>query len=172
MRPHYVSPYFPGHALWLAAGRLLTGSAWAGVLAQCGIFLAVLYWMLRAWMPSRWALFGVLLAGLRFAIGSYWINNLHGGFLPAIGGALVAGAFARLRKQSSVTQGFVLGLGMAILMSTRPVEGAFFIAFRSSRYWCGISAGTSVPWQSPRCPSCCVPGRWACIFPTSPGVRS
>ena len=127
MRPqYYVSPYFPGQALWLAAGRLLTGNAWAGVLAQCWIFLALLYWMLRAWMPSRWALFGVLLAGLRFAIGSYWINNLHGGFLPAIGGALVAGAFARLRKQPSVQYGLVLGLGMAILMSTRPVEGAFY----------------------------------------------
>ena len=61
-------------------------------MAQCGIFLAVLYWMLRAWMPARWALFGVLLAGLRFAVGSYWINNLHGGFLPAIGGALVTAA--------------------------------------------------------------------------------
>lgn len=126
MRPYYVSPYFPGHALWLAAGLLLTGSAWAGVLAQCWIFLAVLYWMLRGWMPARWALFGVLLAGLRFAIGSYWINNLHGGFLPAIGGALVAGAFARIRKRASVAQGFVMGLGMAILMSTRPVEGALY----------------------------------------------
>ena len=126
MRPHYVSPYFPGHALWLAAGRLFIGSAWAGVLAQCWIFLAVLYWMLRGWMPSRWALFGVLLAGLRFAIGSYWINNLHGGFLPAIGGAFVAGAFVRLRKQPSITYGLVLGLGMAILLSTRPVEGALY----------------------------------------------
>ena len=126
MRPHYVSPYFPGHALWLAAGRPLTGSAWAGVLAECGVFLAVLSWMLRGWMPSRWALFGVLLAGLRFAIGSYWINNLHGGFLPAIGGALVAGAFARIRKRASIAQGFLLGLGMAILMSTRPVEGALY----------------------------------------------
>jgi len=126
MRPHYVSPYFPGHALWLAAGRLLIGCAWAGVLAECAIFLAALYWMLRGWMPARWALFGVLLAGLRFAIGSYWINNLHGGFLPAIGGALVAGAFARIRKRASVAQGLVLGLGVAILMSTRPVEGALY----------------------------------------------
>lgn len=126
MRPHYVSPYFPGHALWLAAGRLLTGSAWAGVLAECWIFLAVLYWMLRGWMPARWALFGVLLAGLRFAVGSYWINNYHGGFLPAAGGALVAGSFARLRKRASVAQGLVMGLGMAILMSTRPVEGALY----------------------------------------------
>jgi hypothetical protein len=54
------------------------------VLAECAGFLIALYWMLRGWMPSRWALFGVLLAGLRFAIGSYWVNAYHGGFLPPL----------------------------------------------------------------------------------------
>jgi hypothetical protein len=126
MRPHYVSAYFPGQAVWLAAGRLVIGSAWAGVLAESVGFLIALYWMLRGWMPSRWALFGVLLAGLRFAISSYWINAYHGGFLSAIGGALVAGAFARLRKRPSLWHGSVFGLGLAILASTRPVEGALY----------------------------------------------
>jgi hypothetical protein len=134
MQPHYVSAYFPGQALWLAAGRLLTGSAWAGVLAECAGFLLALYWMLRGWMPSRWALYGVLLAGLRFAIGSYWINAYHGGFLPGIGGALVAGAFGRLRSPTltgvqrvpSLTVGVLFGVGLAILASTRPVEGALY----------------------------------------------
>jgi hypothetical protein len=136
MQPHYVSAYFPGHALWLAAGRLLTGSAWTGVLAECAGFLLALYWMLRGWMPSRWALFGVLLAGLRFAIGSYWINAYHGGFLPAIGGALVAGAFARLRRVPSPTDGLMFGLGLAILASTRPVEGALYsIPFAAVLAW-------------------------------------
>ncbi|MGA3204856.1 MAG: hypothetical protein ABSF12_20375 [Bryobacteraceae bacterium] len=126
MRPHYVSVYFPGQAVWLAAGRLVAGSAWAGVLAECAAFLLALYWMLEGWMPARWALFGVLLAGLRFAIGSYWVNAYHGGFLTAIGGALVAGAFARLSKRASVAQGLVLGAGLGILASTRPLEGALY----------------------------------------------
>src|SRR5260370_3510325 len=65
MRPHYVSPYFPGQAVLLAAGRLLIGSAWAAVLAECAIFLALLFWMLRRWMPARLALLGVLPAGLQ-----------------------------------------------------------------------------------------------------------
>ncbi len=136
MQPHYVSVYFPGHAAWLAAGRLLTRSAWAGVVAECAGFLIALYWMLRGWMPSRWALFGVLLAGLRFAVGSYWINAYHGGFLPAIGGALVAGAFVRLRKRSDLFGGIVFGLGLAILASTRPVEGALYsIPFAAVLAW-------------------------------------
>lgn len=135
-QPHYVSNYFPGHAIVLAAARAAIGSPWAGVLAESGIFLAVLYWMLRGWMPARWAQFGVLLAGLRFSIGSYWVNGYHGGFLAAIGGALVAGAFPRLRRRSSVAQGLVLGLGLAIIASTRPFEGlCFSLPFLAVLIW-------------------------------------
>jgi len=149
MQPHYVSAYFPGQAVWLAAGRLLTGSAWTGVLAECAGFLFALYWMLRGWMPARWALFGVLLAGLRFAVASYWINGYHGGFLPALGGALVAGAFVRLwggppgprrtPRSGSVLRawlGLIFGTGLAILASTRPVEGALYsIPFAAVLAW-------------------------------------
>jgi hypothetical protein len=147
--PHYVSNYFPGHAIVLAAARAVIGSPWAGILAECGIFLAVLYWMLRGWMPARWAMFGVLLAALRFGIGSYWVNAYHGGFLSAIGGALVAGAFARLRKRASVVQGSILGLGLAILASTRPFEGFFFslpiVAVLAWRSWGLGRAKIAVP---------------------------
>lgn len=125
-QPHYVSNYFPGHALVLAAARVSVGHPWAGVLAESAAFLAVLYWMLRGWMPARWALFGVMLAGLRFSIGSYWVNAYHGGFLAAIGGALVAGAFPRLRRRASPAQGLILGIGLATLSVTRPFEGLLF----------------------------------------------
>lgn len=136
MRPFYVSPYFPGNAVWLAAGKLLAGSWWAGVLAECAGFLLALYWMLRGWMPARWALFGVLLAGMRFAVSSYWVNNYHGGFLPALGGALIAGSFARLRKRPSLAQGLVFGGGLAILLSVRPFEGvAYTVPFAAMLAW-------------------------------------
>ncbi len=74
-----------------------------------------------------WAIFGVLLAGLRFAIASYWINAYHGGFLPALGGALVAGAFPRLKARASFGHAVLLGTGCAILVGTRPFEGMFFV---------------------------------------------
>jgi hypothetical protein len=148
-RPHYVSNYFPGQALVLAAAIWATGQPWIGILALSGTFCGVLCWCLQSWMPPRWALFGALLALLRFSIGSYWINALHGGFLPAIGGALVVGAFARLsrvltkpvrqaedrpgglshREEAATCTscgGIVLGLGLAILAVTRPLEGALF----------------------------------------------
>ncbi len=126
LQPHYVSNYFPGQALFLAAGQVALHSPWAGVLAGCAFFLLTLYWALRGWMPASWALFGVLLAALRFAIASYWVNAYHGGFVPAAGGALVLGAYARLHRRVSVTDGLALGLGLAILATTRPFEGAAF----------------------------------------------
>ena len=112
-QPHYVSNYFPGHAILLALGRLLFGSAWTGVLAECAGFLLLLYWALRGWMPPRWALFGMLLAALRFAIASYWVNAYRlGGFLPAMGRALIAGAFPRLKeKRRRGSTGCCRGLG-------------------------------------------------------------
>jgi len=125
-QPHYASNYFPGHAAVLAAGRIIAGDPWIGVLAECAAFLAALYWMLRGWMPPRWALFGTLLACLRFGIASYWMNSYYGGFLPAAGGALVAGAFPRLRRAPTIAQGCVFGAGLAILVLTRPFEGFFF----------------------------------------------
>jgi hypothetical protein len=125
-QPHYASNYFPGQALFLAAGQVAFHSPWAGVLTGCACFLLALYWALRGWMPARWALFGVLLAALRFGIASYWINAYHGGFVPAAGGALVLGAYARLHRHTSIMDGAVLGLGLAILALTRPFEGVAY----------------------------------------------
>ena len=141
-QPHYVSNYFPGHAVMLAAGRIAFANPWAGVLAECALFLAALYWALRAWMPPRWAIFGVVLAALRFAIASYWINAFHAGFLAAVGGALLFGAYPRLKAIATNTSlrnaglGFAFGLGLAILAATRPFEGLIFaMPFAAALVW-------------------------------------
>ncbi len=76
-QPHYVSNYFPGQALFLAAGQVALHSPWAGVLAGCACFLLALYWALRGWMPARWALFGVLAGGA-----ALWHCELLGERLP------------------------------------------------------------------------------------------
>jgi hypothetical protein len=127
-QPHYVSNYFPGQGAVLAAGRWAAGSPWAGVLLLSGIFAAVVCWSLQGWMPARWALLGGVIAILRFSIGSYWMNALHGGFLPAIGGALIAGSYPRIARRPRAALGVIFGAGLAILTWSRPYEGALFAA--------------------------------------------
>ncbi len=85
-----------------------------------------LAWMLQAWMPSRWALLGGVLAAIKFGVASYWMNSYWGGAAAAIGGALVLGALGRISKRATAWNGVVLGWGVAILANSRPYEGMLF----------------------------------------------
>ena len=94
MLPTYMSMYFPGQALVLAAGKVLLGNPWFGVLISGSLMCAGLCWMLQAWLPSGWAFLGGMIAVLRLGLFSYWMNcYTGGGFIAALGGALVLGAF-------------------------------------------------------------------------------
>jgi hypothetical protein len=55
---------------------------------------------------------------------SYWINGYWGGSFIALGAMLVVGALPRLLARPGWGLGAVMGLGAAILATTRPVEGA------------------------------------------------
>jgi hypothetical protein len=83
-------------------------------------------WMLQAWMPSRWAFLGGVLAAIKFGVASYWMNSYWGGAAAAIGGALVLGALGRIFKRATTWDGIVLALGVAILANSRPYEGMLF----------------------------------------------
>ncbi|MBV8819849.1 MAG: hypothetical protein JO022_15915, partial [Acidobacteriaceae bacterium] len=121
-KPTYASIYFPGLGLVLAVGTLL-GHAWIGVLLSSGAMCAALLWMLYGFFPPRWALLGGMLAVLRWGALSYWVNSYWGGTIGALAGALVFGAYARLRKRPSISHSTVLGLGLVLLAYTRPLEG-------------------------------------------------
>lgn len=124
MVPSYQSMYFPGQGLLLAAGQLLFGYPWFGLLAMDGLMCAALTWMLQAWLPRRWALLGGFIAVIRLGLFSDWINAYHtAGSLAALGGALVLGALPRLTKTARFRYGLLMGVGMTILALTRPYEG-------------------------------------------------
>ncbi len=124
MQPTYMSMYFPAQGLVLAAGGILTGRPWFGVLCMSALMCAAICWMLQAWLPPAWALLGGMLAVLRIALFSCWTNTYHtGGAVAAFAGALVLGALPRLLKDPRLRYSLVLAVGVILLAGTRPYEG-------------------------------------------------
>jgi hypothetical protein len=122
--PTYTSMYFPAQGLVLAAGKLLFGHPWFGLLAANALMCATICWMLQAWLPPTWALFGGFLAILRLGLFSYWINTYTGaGAIGAIGGALVLGSLPRLMKTTRLRDAVLMAVGIVLLVTTRPYEG-------------------------------------------------
>jgi hypothetical protein len=124
MQPTYGSMYFPGEGLMLAAGKVLFGCSWLGILIAGALMCAALCWMLQAWLPPGWALLGGILAMLRIGLFSYWTNTYTGaGVLGGLGGALVLGAMPRLMKTASLRYGLLMAVGIVLLIYSRPYEG-------------------------------------------------
>ncbi len=123
-RPAYASMYMPAQGFFLAIGKVLTGSLWAGVVLSVALMCMAICWALRGWLPPFWAALGGLIAILRFGLFSYWMNSYWGGAVSALGGALVIGAFPRLTRGARTGPAVLMGLGIALLLFSRPFEGA------------------------------------------------
>ena len=120
--PSYDADFFPGQGAILALGKL-AGHPWIAVWLLSAAMCAALCWMLQAWVPPQWALFGALLAVFRFGVASYWINSYYGGCLAATGGALVLGSYPRLLRKPSFGTSLLFGLGLVAIGYSRPFEG-------------------------------------------------
>lgn len=122
-QPTYMAMHPPGPALVLAAATVLWGEPAVGVWLASAAACGAATWALQAFVPARWALFGGLLAALRFGVFSYWATTFWGGSVAAAAGALLLGAVARLSRRSGPGEGLAAGIGTAFLGLTRPLEG-------------------------------------------------
>jgi len=124
MKPTYMSMYFPADGLVMAAGKVVFGHPWIGLLCMMGLMCAAICWMLQAWLPPTWAFLGGMLAVLRLGLFSYWINTYSGaGSIAALGGALVLGAFPRFMKTAQLRHSLLTAVGIILLATSRPYEG-------------------------------------------------
>jgi hypothetical protein len=149
MKPTYMSMYFPAQGLVLAAGKVLMGHPWFGLLVITALMCSAICWMLQAWLPPTWALLGGILAVLRIGLFSYWINTYSGaGSIAALGGALVLGALPRCMRGARLRDGLLLAAGMILLGTCRLYEGMLLclpVAFVLVR---GIFFGKNQPTET------------------------
>jgi hypothetical protein len=125
-RPTYASMYYPGYGIFLAFGQVVMGHPFWGVWLSSGLMCGVMCWALQGWMPAGWALLGSLVALIRLATFSYWVDSYWGGTVTAVAGALALGALPRIKRHHRTRDSVLLALGMALLAFTRPYEGLFF----------------------------------------------
>ncbi len=145
-QPTYASKYPPGQGLMLAAGQLLTGQPVVGLWLSVGLLAAAMVWMLRVWTRPGWATFGGLLTALLFGVASHWSQTFWGGAVAATGAALVFGALPRICATARTRDAVTLGLGIAVLLNTRPFEGGLVVLVVGVALLIQLVQGR-VPWR-------------------------
>src|ERR1022692_922040 len=131
LTPTYHSKYPVSQGLVPPFGEIVFHQPWIGVYLSTALLCGAICWCLQAFVPPGWALLGGLLAVVRIALFSYWMNSYWGGSMAALGGALALGAVVRLfqpeltNPRRSILAG-AFAIALLILATSRPFEGLAF----------------------------------------------
>ncbi len=126
LSPTYASMYPVLRSFPLLAGYSLGIGAWGGVLLSMVALTVAVYWMVREWINARYAFVAALIVIIRYGLFSFWVNSYWGGAFTALGGVLLLGGFKAVKSRPSLLNGAVVGLGVVIMMTTRPYEGMVY----------------------------------------------
>ena len=127
VRPAYASKYPPGQGLVLSIGQVTTGMPIVGAWLAAAILAAAAGWAAAGLLPAAWAVGVAVVVALHPQV-IEWSQTYWGGSVAAVGGALVLGGWARQSRAVSARGAAALGVGLGLLLVTRPYEGAAFAA--------------------------------------------
>ena len=126
LSPTYSSMYPVLRSFPLLVGYCLGIGPWGGVLLSMVALTVAVYWMVREWINANYAFIAALIIIIRYGLFGLWVNSYLGTAFTALGGVLLLGGFKAVRSRPSLLNGAVLGLGVVILMTTRPYEGMVY----------------------------------------------
>jgi hypothetical protein len=125
--PTYSPKYPPGQSLMLAAGQVLFGHPFYGVVLEGAAMIFLLCLMLCLWTaPWPAAIVSTALA-VFFEPPMYWVNTYWGGCLAVCGAALLLIAVGWYRRSPRPFAGCIFAVGCAVLFVTRPYEGGVLV---------------------------------------------
>jgi hypothetical protein len=122
LKPVYAAKYPPLQGVFLAVGTLISVYPIAGVWLSSILSSLAVYWFLRYFFSSRWALYGAFL-WIAAPLNIIWCDSYWGGHVAVIGGALSLGACFRFLKTEKLKYLFIWGVGIFILLNSRLYEG-------------------------------------------------
>ena len=139
--PTYTAKFPPSLGMVMAGGMLI-GLPILGVWISTALGCVLIFWMLAAVVPNRWAMLVALLAVVHPTV--IWYSQVYwGGCTAMIGGVILTGAMLRAMRTPTKMLGLIAGAGMSVLAMSRPFEGLllsiataialFICAFRDAR---------------------------------------
>lgn len=143
-RPTYSSHFPLATGFVMAGAWIVTGMPIVGIWLATAAAAVAITWAARGWLPRSWSVLAGALAAAHPTLLA-WNSSYCGGSIPLLGGALLLGSVARMRRHPTWQMATLAALAMVILANSRPFEGlvltaaaAVVLSIHAPRAWSGI----------------------------------